>query len=283
MADIVITPPRRVRSVNDIDYSLTFDDHEGRIVIDFSSMLSIGPVGVVSLIAVLRQGGGKTIGFKLRHDSQVSVYLRQVGAFDVLREFGTFSDPQPEDIIADKLPVRPMLPCAHFHNDADVDRLAGEMQDRFSKELTGLSGLLQPCHEIFSELAGNVVAHAESDGGYVLAQEYHFSSGRVVEIAVADCGIGIRQSLRKNPSLEDFDSDCDAMEAALKEGVTSFQDKYRGYGLAFVADNVNKVKNRRMTMRSGNGILSLRGDGAIVHQLRSTSFSGTIVNVRVPC
>jgi hypothetical protein len=48
--------------------------------------------------------------------------------------------------------------------------------------------ILQPCYEIFSELACHVVFHAEGSGGYVIAQQYNHRAGSVVDIAVADSG-----------------------------------------------------------------------------------------------
>lgn len=218
----------------------------------------------------------------------MAVYLRQVGAFqvgafDVMREWVEFTDPGPEDLIPYKAPVIPMVPCAHFKTDQDVEDLAIAMEERFATEFIGWAGLLQPCYLIFSELAANVVNHAQSDGGYVLAQQYNFRTGPVVDIAIADCGIGIRESLLQNPDNGPYQSDCEAIGQALCEGISAIRNTHRGYGLYYVADNVQIAENRSLTIRSGNGILTLRGDGTITIQERQVLCPGTIVNVRVPC
>ncbi len=112
---------------------------------------------------------------------------------------------------------------------------------------------------------------------------YPNSSGPVVEIAVADCGIGIRSSLQKNPSHGMISSDIQAIEMSLREGVSSLRNPHRGYGLHHVTGDVKHNKNREMTVRSGQGILNIRGDGKVTKDYDSPTYSGTIVSVVIPC
>ena len=205
------------------------------------------------------------------------------GVFHVMRDLVSIEGPQPEDIIPELPPVRPMVPCTHFDNEDDIERLANRMEERFQTELVGYGSILETCHTVFSELATNVANHAESAGGYVLAQQYNDGSGPKVEIAVADCGIGIQASLQRNRKYTEIPSDADAIELAIKEGVTSLEDHYRGYGLYHVTDNVKKNNDREMTIRSGHGTMKLQGDGAITKEDGSSLYSGTIVNVIIPC
>ena len=251
--------PQNVNTVYDIDFLLDPEVQEDSAVIDLTPITFIRPVGVVGLLAAIERIAKRRdvpkIDIHLPSNPDVRAYLRQAGVFDVMREYVSFQGLQPEDVIPQQVHERLMVPCTHFLKESDIDELSGQMEDLFYTEFLGYASLLQPCHEIFSELATNVVYHAESGGGYVLAQQYNFSSGSVVDIAVADCGIGIRASLQKNPDITYLSSDVDAIELALSEGVTSVQELYRGYGLSHVANNVKGADDRKMTIRSGMGIL----------------------------
>jgi hypothetical protein len=60
-------------------------------------------------------------------------------------------------------------------------------------------------------------------------------------------------------------------------------DHHRGYGLYQVQDRVNNAKDRSMSIRSGGGIITIRGDGSVQRQSPSISYPGVIVNVTIPC
>ena len=118
----------------------------------------------------------------------------------------------------------------------------------------------------------------------MLAQHYECSGGPLVEIAVADCGIGIQNSLRKNHKYTDkVLSDSQAIELSIEEGVSSLTDSMRGYGLYHATDDVKKHSSRTMTMRSGLGILQLHGNGSVKKGSSEKDYPGTIASVVIPC
>ena len=278
--------PQQINTVRDIDFLWGFET-TGNGVIDLGPIEFIKPVGVVALLAIIerltKRSDMPQIAIQLPVNAEVQEYLRLAGVFNAMREHVVFEGSQPEEMIARIQPVRPMVPCTHFVREYDIEQLANQMEAEFQTELVGYSSLLQTCQGIFSEIAANVVYHADSDGGYVLAQQYNYSSGPVVEIAVADCGIGIRASLQKNPSHSMISSDVQAIERSLIEGVSSLRDPHRGYGLHHVTGDVKHSKNREMTIRSGQGILKIRGDGKITKDYDSPVYTGTIVSVIIPC
>ena len=281
-----LTAPKTIETVDAIDFLQDVDARRGSII-DLSPVEFIKPVGVVALLAALerltKQPDVKEMTLKLPEHSDVRAYLRLAGVFDVMRALVSFSDPQPEDLIPAQSPVRPMVPCEHFDSEDDIERLANQMQERFQTELAGYGSILESCHMVYSELATIVAKHAESAGGYVLAQQYNYRSGPIVEIAVADCGIGIKTSLQKNGKHKQMLSDAEAIELAVKEGVSSLDDRHRGYGLYYVSDNVKRHNDRSMTIRSGHGTMMLQGNGTVTKSDRSSIYSGTIVNVIIPC
>ena len=277
--------PKSINTVYDIDF-LQAIEASGDGVIDLGPVYFIRPVGVVALLATLerltKQLGIEKVTLKLPENPKVREYLRLSGVFDVMRDFISINDPQPEDMIPERPSERPMVSCSRFDTEHNVDQLANQMEECFeTKPVYG--SILATCHTAFSELASNVVSHAESNGGYVLAQQYNYRSGSKVEIAVADCGIGIQASLQKNHKHTPMLLDVDAIEKAIEEGVSSLEDNSRGYGLYHVTDDVKKNNDREMTIRSGYGTMRLQGSGDIRKTNDLFIYSGTIVSVIIPC
>ena len=278
--------PARINTIDDIDFLQAIEATRDALI-DFGPVEFIKPVGVVALLATLERltklFNMSSLTFSLPEDPEVQQYLRMAGVFDVMRRLISFSNFQPEDVIPKRPPERPMVPCRFFDCESEIEEIANQMEEDFETVLPGRGSILGTCYTAFSELATNVVNHAESGGGYVIAQQYNYKSGPMVEIAVADCGIGIQASLQKNQKYTHILSDEDAIELAIKEGVSSLEDGYRGYGLYHVTDEVKRNDNRQMTIRSGYGTMVLQGNGNIVKRKNSPIYSGTILNVTIPC
>ncbi len=278
--------PSKINNVEDIEF-LHAIEANGDVVIDFGPVEFIRPVGIVALLATLdrlmTQQGGRKVTFRLPESQDVREYLLLSEAFEAMRRLIRFDGIQPEDVISESEPERPMVPCRYFETESEIEQIANQMEEDFESVLPGRGSILGTCHTAFSELATNVIYHAESKGGYVLAQKYEFASGSRVEIAVADCGIGIRASLQKNQKYTHIASDTDAIELAIGEGVSSLEDRYRGYGLYHVTDDVRMSSNRRLTIRSGSGTIVLYSNGNVEKRESSPSYSGTILNVSIPC
>ena len=275
-----------IDTINDIDFLLALGAGTTE-VINLSNVERIKPVGVVALLAMFERASshrpnGYNLSIRLPRGLEVQKYLRSTNVFNEMRLFGSFQGAQPEEVLPEYIPERPMVPCARFSDESDIDSLVAQMDERFGTEFIGYGGLAVTVGNIFSELAANVVHHADSNGGYVLAQERECPGGSLVEIAVPDCGIGIRASLHKNPQYYAIDSDIKAIVSALKEGVSGIQDVHRGYGLYHVTDDVRENASREMGIRSGTGALTLRGDGEIIEQDDKPGVDGTIVSVTIP-
>ena len=280
--------PRSINTVYDIDFLLNVE-MQMEPVIDLSSLQYTTPVGIVAVLAtieriMMRQPKRGTLDIIPPSDKAVQEYLLQVGMFQVMRDLGgQFVGTQPEDEISAVQPVFPMVKCARFTNEREIEKLAEEMDQTFLAQLSPYASLGQACNVFFSELATNVVYHSESGGGYVLAQQYQNHGRPLIEIAVVDCGIGIRASLRKNPKYATMESDGVALQRSLDEGVSSIQDAHRGYGLHHVTNALREASGRVMTMRSGTYGLNKDSTGVISLAPRLRYYDGTIVSVTIQC
>ena len=278
--------PVRIYSIDDIDFLQAIDASSDN-VIDFGPVEFIKPVGVVAFLATLdgltNQLNVMCLTFKLLESPAVREYLRLSGAFDVMRRLISFDSLQPEDVRPKPPTLGLIVPCEYFGSEDDIEQLANQMEEDFQTVLARHGSLIETCHTAFSEIATNVIYHAETGGGYVLAQQCNYRNGPMVEIAVADCGIGIQASLQKNHKYAHILSDADAIELATKEGISSLEDRYRGYGLYHVTYDVKSNNAREITIRSGHGTITLKGNGNITKRDNLPFYSGTILNVTIPC
>jgi anti-sigma regulatory factor (Ser/Thr protein kinase) len=148
---------------------------------------------------------------------------------------------------------------------------------------------------VIVELLRNVVQHSHALlGGYVAADLWNEESGRpVLQLAVADAGIGIPASLRTlHPNLSDPEA---ALEKSLwphisgtfEEGLTGTQQN-AGMGLFFIAE-MAKLTGGTLLIATRGATLLLSGwsdeDGG--HTLRfieprGTGFPGTLVVFELP-
>jgi ABC-type transporter Mla MlaB component len=125
--------------------------------------------------------------------------------------------------------------------------------------------------QLIWDLGQNVLAHAEVGAGVAAARIN--SCNRTLELAVADCGIGIRESFARS-EVRDVDDDASAVIAALQPGVTSDPGRGKGMGL-FFAKVVLANNEGTLTVRSG----SARVDTPTHMQMAGPlpNFKGTLV------
>jgi hypothetical protein len=261
----------------------------GGVLIDLTPIQRWGPgtiLGTLVIVEYLRKLQTEDrlpyVGIGYGGRGRAWALASRLGFSEMLEEL--FGRPTPTSRF--RVSAEPIIPARHFRSSAEVEEVANAMAEVFQTELVGVSFLLQPCHVVFSELADNVLHHSESDGGFVSAARirHRDQSGRpvdMVEIAVGDAGIGIPNSLRQNPSLK-ADTDSAAIRLALQEGVSGLPDSYRGYGLWHIEQEIRgKAQQRSMVLRSGTGLVRLRGDGRL-RQAEYKRFPGTLAHVMIP-
>jgi anti-sigma regulatory factor (Ser/Thr protein kinase) len=169
-------------------------------------------------------------------------------------------------------------PVQGFTCEADLDELA-ESLAMAATEAMAVTGRDRLAVSIaIAEIAKNVLDHAESGvGGFAIAQRSR--SRKEFEIAVADAGIGISGSLRKNLAYADVATDSDAITKALALGVTASPgDNNRGIGLSAI---------RELLQENGGTLLIRSGSGAVEHGPstfaadRLVPLQGTLVALRM--
>jgi anti-sigma regulatory factor (Ser/Thr protein kinase) len=144
-----------------------------------------------------------------------------------------------------------------------VDRIQERAQKILSTELNIDASATIRFVTTLSEVCQNVVEHAEASG-WVAVQTYQWKKRlgrRVVQIAVADGGLGFRRSLEKLPGRQplapgDRWDDGMALEEAVIRGVSRFRDRGRGQGLANARNFLGKWSGK-LSIRSGTARIAI--------------------------
>jgi len=91
---------------------------------------------------------------------------------------------------------------------------------------------------VISELCQNIFEHS-LDSGYLVMQSYQMSNEKVVRLVIADSGVGIPNSFKKENKY-DFASDSEYIKNALLRPISSKRDF--GYGLCQVNSIMEKLQ-----------------------------------------
>lgn len=161
--------------------------------------------------------------------------------------------------------------------------LTDQILEVFGFSLNMSDGVKGSLKMALNELMVNVFDHSESPKGcYVCAQSYKQS--QKIRLCIADFGIGVLSSLRKNPQWAGLKSDHEAITVAIKEGVTSRAAGSAGYGLTHI-NRFIKVNEGKMYMLSGNGKIlwdfSANSKNRKREQTMRAPFQGTIVKLEI--
>jgi hypothetical protein len=180
----------------------------------------------------------------------------------------------------------------NFHTEEEIPGIINRISEILENQGYRLRERVAIC-SVLSEICANAAEHgASSFGAYAAVQAYHHivsgrhgarseeRRGEEVLVAIADGGVGVRETLSRNPALaEHTTTDNDALRHALMMGVSGTGEIGRGGGLTLVA---------QISGRSG-GSLSLRsGAGRVTaYENRKNSrnvpdFPGTFVRVSLP-
>jgi hypothetical protein len=114
-----------------------------------------------------------------------------------------------------------------------------------------------------------------------MIQYYEWESGARFVCVVADGGIGIRQSLERNPQLQDrVYYDWDAIELAMQERISGTGIPTRGIGLYAIAEDMRRP-GHQLLIHSGIGLVR-QSEELEADARRTTLFPGTLVYATMP-
>ncbi len=141
-----------------------------------------------------------------------------------------------------------ILGCEAFTGSDGVDRARAALYrqlaihtDWSSSSLTAIAGMI-------FELSENVIQHSETTGGIAVLRIC--PTQQRIALAIADSGIGIRESLVRNPEFSDIDDDLTAITKAVGARTTGEAGTGGGMGL-FLARCQVRSNGGSFMVRSG--------------------------------
>jgi hypothetical protein len=209
----------------------------------------------------------------------VARYLQTIGLFELLKQAGTEIDDRG---VAPTDPRQIGIQLQRFRTEHDVDNIANAAIDHLNAQDLGAPNLRPLVAEAFAELGANAVQHSGSPiDSYGMIQYYEWESGARFVCVVADGGIGIRQSLERNPQLQDrVYYDWDAIELAMQERISGTGIPTRGIGLYAIAEDMRRP-GHQLLIHSGIGLVR-QSEELEADARRTTLFPGTLVYATMP-
>jgi len=259
----------------------------GPVVVDLRTVEFVEPAGLCGLAALLEFLCGRCEDVSLELPGRdVPAYLERMNFFRLFG--GRIRTNANVESLEERRRHNPgtLQELINFHAEEEIPGIIHRISEILENQGYRLRERVAVCSTL-SEVCANAAEHGVSSfGAFAAVQAYHHivsgsrRRGEEVLIAIADGGVGVRETLSLNPKYaEETATDNDALRHALEMGVSGTGEIGRGGGLALVAG---------IAARSG-GSLSLRsGTGRVtVYESRKNSrnvprFPGTFVRVSLP-
>lgn len=236
---------------------------DAKVLVDARHCRFATPAGLTSLLC-LAQSRVEKPDFAPPTDETVQSYWARSRFFHYAEELftfrGTVLKPRTQQDSDTVLEVTPIAKSEDVHAVVErvKDRATHILTTKLHLETRATMGFAMS----LSEACQNVVEHA-GRGGWVAVQAYNWTKRRVgrwvVVISVADAGQGFRASLetsRARAIAGERWSDADALEAALTQGHSRYQEPGRGQGLKGIKSYAHR-HDGRLSIRSGTARISL--------------------------
>lgn len=270
--------------------------HNRRIEFDLRGVEFIDPYGMVGLLEVGRYYltfVNKKLILYLPVSDSVVKYLERMNFFELAAGFyiiRTDTSSLKERYLR-KRASDVLLELTKIESSQDIHTIVSEVKKRAKSILKThlkydedtVAGFIVA----LSEVCQNIPEHSE-DIGLVGIQKYFYGkklNRNVVKIAVMDLGIGIKRSLgtKLSAAYGNRWSDSLAIEKALFEGASRYEDPGRGHGLLKVREFVQRW-NGRISIRSQTAKVMVipKWDKGRPRQVSLKNLPGTQINIVLP-
>ena len=158
--------------------------------------------------------------------------------------------------------------CIELFDDQNIQQVYRRLVEVLIHQPEVETSLLQAMSYCFYEVMDNVLIHSGKTVGIVITN--YSEAEHLIQILVADDGMGIHESLAKNSNYSTI-TEAQALAYCIKDKVSD--GKGMGFGLYSTARLIDTA-GHKLIVRSGNYTLSANGDVTIVE---SGPWEGTIV------
>lgn len=256
----------------------------GPVKIDFTLCEFIAPYAVTLFAAYylyLRKEKNKHAEIRYQPNSSVAKYLWDSGFLELVQQGKGEDDPNQEDRI---------VKLEQITESKQIPVFANKIMDILDIDDEEISGAIKYA---LIELLRNVVQHSQSQIGGV-AMAHYFPKSGLVEICVADCGIGIKETLKV--AYPEIDTDLKALKFATQPHVsgtfvaeTSLYNDMKdnaGLGLFFIKQ-ITSLASGRFFLGSGSHMAHIWGDvdgeqqKKYIHTKKGNGWGGTVAYLQL--
>lgn len=288
MTTVVNVPPSLDdHSFDEVLRQLTTVSSDTKVLLDARHVRWASPFGLTALLA-LAQTRAEMPALAVPELEETASYWARAGFFRQAEELFELHGTYPKRAATADSNV--LLEITSVAKSEDVHDVVGRIQQKAQlmlRELNLDAKATVGFAMTLSEICQNIVEHA-GRGGWVMVQTYRWTKRlgrRVVVIAVADAGVGFRQSLESAPGKERSDrwDDGAALEDAVIRGVSRFRDPGRGQGLAGVRRYLGRWDGK-LSVRSGTARIAIvpNWDDDVPLAEHLPPFPGAQVQVTIP-
>lgn len=238
----------------------------------------VHPYGAVMLLGLCRYLGRVTHFplrlINIRHD--VHAYLRRIDFFESAETNAYTTDPFSEaEDYSRSAASSGVLELVQTRTAADIYQIVGSARRILAYWLNGAHHEIDQIVTMLAEVCGNAVDHSR-DVGFVMIQKYDHRQYVEVKLAIADLGIGIRESLTAvHTDLRD--SSAGYIRQALS-GLSSRVGPRGGQGLPAIS-RIATASGGSLHIRSETGLVQIFGTGAITAHDNLPYFPGTQIGI----
>jgi hypothetical protein len=161
-----------------------------------------------------------------------------------------------------------------FKTTYELDPLVNRILDLCLTSTTLPKGVIETLEWALNETAGNILDHSDRESGSV--QMMYYPLTKHFAFIVADCGIGIANSMRTR--FNEPATDISLIERAMIRGITSKPGRNQGFGLAGVF-SIAAMAGGICNIISNNGHLAI-SNGNVTRRNLDWPYPGTIVEVQ---
>lgn len=238
----------------------------GPVKIDFGMCDFVAPYALTLFSAYylyLKEVKSKHAEIRYQPKSSVAKYLWDSGFLELVKQGKGEDDPNQEEKI---------VKLEQIKNSRQIPVFAGKVMKVLDIDDEEISGAIKYA---LIELLRNVIQHSNSAIGGV-AMAHYFPKTGLVEICVADSGVGIKESL--SAAYPEIDNDLKALKFATQPhisgtftaGVYDNMQDNAGLGLFFIKQ-ITSLASGRFFLASGGTMVSIWGDAEGDQQKRFTS------------
>lgn len=199
-AQSVVELPKRLDLESIVELANNWPTSSRQITLDFRHQKFVEPAGSVGLCALIGKAKreGKIVKHRMSECSNL-LYWQRVGLFDIFSEHRR--NILNRETFSEILLIKQDVDLQHYIDD--LVRIVTTTED--AAHVYG---------RIIEESLSNVIEHSEAEG---FSASQYYNKGDVIRFAIADYGIGMRESLRAFGPQDDRE----AIELALNVGVSN--------------------------------------------------------------